>query len=94
MFRKKWTLKKINSVEEIKSLHLVHALQSENAGHKQTEANELPGFLVKCTPLFISITCYSASYIYMLDLVIKSDAKLMSQVTKDALRVGKYLWLE
>lgn len=33
---------------------------------------------------------YAFLCIYILDLVIKSNAKLM--VSKDALRVGKYLW--
>lgn len=52
--QKKWALKKkINSIEEIEFPHLVHALQSVNAGYKQTEANKLHGLLIKCTHLFI-----------------------------------------
>lgn len=51
--QKKWALKKINFVEEIESLHLVYALQSVNAGHKQPEANKWHDLLIKCTHLFI-----------------------------------------
>lgn len=39
-FKEKGTLKKLNSFKEIESLHLVHTLQSGNAGHKQTQANK------------------------------------------------------